>query len=399
MLQADYKLEESNSVLPPRTDPNEPHQVSCYPCHLQVIYPLNFVCIYYYLFLLWKLNKILIFIIQVTEGLALDTVCGTKVGQPEDGTLKSEMSNGTRNDETYKKNKKFSKSLQSCVLAKHSKSTGARSNAEPGSLGSTKAAKSEIERDSVPKKRGRKPNSLMNPEEGYDHTWISPGRKATTTVHRRKSHEGRVEDTPSENPDSSKANLSFENVAEPSALEAKTYRVLALPAQFPQHLLPGSNHRKRGRPKKNGNAVNQDAEPSSLSRSKGRFLNAREGEKALQSADLSVKKESEGLSNCDAKAQGRLRKIRIAAKPKEETTVAPGYLVSKKEAAVPCVPEEKPLCPSTMNVDGMNDKSLIQLVMKKRKRGDAPSKEDISETSGSKVLQLILSYSSTQDVC
>ncbi|KAG6728148.1 hypothetical protein I3842_02G158800 [Carya illinoinensis] len=344
---ADDKLEEStDSDLPPRTDPNEPP--------------------------------------QVTKGLAPDTVCGTKVGQPVDGTLKSAMSNGTRNDETLK-NEKISKSLQSRVLAKHSKSIGARSNAEPGSLGSTKAAKSEIERGSVPKKRGRKPNSLMNPEEGYVHTWISPGRK-TTITHRRKSHDGGIDDTASENPDSSMANLSLENVTEPSAFEAQTNKIVVPAAPSPEHGLPDSSHRKRGRPKKKGNTENQDADPDSLSRSKGRFLKAHDGEKALQSADLSMKKESEVLSNCDAKAQGRSRKIRIATTPKEETTVAPGYVVSEKEAAVPRVPEEKPLSPSTMNVDGMNDKSLIQLVIKKRKKGDMPSKRDISETSGSKMI-------------
>ncbi|KAF5453295.1 hypothetical protein F2P56_028207 [Juglans regia] len=355
---ADDKLEEStDSDLPPKTDPNEPP--------------------------------------QVTEGLAPDTVCGTKVGQLVDGTLKSAMSNGIRNDETLK-NEKTSKSLQSRVLAKHSKSIGARSNAEPGSLGSTKAAKSEIERVSVPKKRGRKPNSLMNPEEGYDHTWISPGRK-TTITHRRKSHDGGVDDTPSENPDSSMANLSLENVTEPSAFEAKTNEIVVPAAPSPEHGLPDSSLRKRGRPKKKGNTANQDADPDSHSRSKGRFLKAHVGEKALQSADLSMKKESEVLSNCNTKAQGRSRKIRIATTPKEETTVAPGYVVSEKEADVPCVPEEKHPCPSTMNVDGMNDKSLIQLVIKKRKRGDVPSKQDISETSGSKMISKSATKSTNRD--
>ncbi|XP_050894158.1 sister chromatid cohesion protein PDS5 homolog D [Lathyrus oleraceus] len=36
---------------------------------------------------------------------------------------------------------------------------------------------SETQLDIVPRKRARKPNSLMNPEEGYDHSWISSQSK------------------------------------------------------------------------------------------------------------------------------------------------------------------------------------------------------------------------------
>ncbi|KAF2301506.1 hypothetical protein GH714_025241 [Hevea brasiliensis] len=35
----------------------------------------------------------------------------------------------------------------------------------------------EMEPGTIARKRGWKPNSLMNPEEGYDHSWISAGRK------------------------------------------------------------------------------------------------------------------------------------------------------------------------------------------------------------------------------
>ncbi|XP_062155021.1 sister chromatid cohesion protein PDS5 homolog C-like isoform X5 [Alnus glutinosa] len=319
---------------------------------------------------------------QLNEGLAPGTVSPTKIGQAVDGTFKSVMSNGTRNDETFK-SVNSSKRLQRCHLTKRSKIIGARSNAEPGNLDSTKAAKSEIEPVSVPKKRGRKPNSLMNPEEGYDHSWICTGRK-TTNMRQRKSHDRGFDDSASENLDPKKATLSrLEKVTEPSGCQPKNNEITA-GSPSPDHSLPDASHPKRGRPKRKGNMVTH---PNSLSRLKGGSLNAPVEEKAPQSADLSLKKESDVTSNSDAKPQGRSRKIRITTKFNEETTLAPG-IVSEKESYVPCLPEEKPLQPSDMNVGTMNinDRLSIQTNIKKRKRDDTTSEKDVTGASGGKMI-------------
>ncbi|KAF5466855.1 hypothetical protein F2P56_016739 [Juglans regia] len=286
------------------------------------------------------------------------------------------MSNFAKNDNTLKK-EKISKSLQR-LLTRHSKSISARSNAEPGSVDSKKATKSEIQRVSLPKKRGTKPNFVMNPEEGYDRILISTGRK-TTNVRRRKSHDGGVDDSPSENLDPGKVTSSVEDVTELSDFQPKINKIVIAAAPFTDHSLPDASHPKRGRPKKKGNMVNQDANPNSLSRSKGRYLNSRVGEKAPQSADLSLKKESEVLHNSNTKPHGHTRKIRIDIKTKEETTLAPGYVVSEKEVAVPYVPEEKPLRPSAMN-----SRSSIRMFVKKRKRDHATCEKDITEASNRK---------------
>ncbi|KAG7998192.1 hypothetical protein I3843_01G246300 [Carya illinoinensis] len=328
--------------------------------------------------------------LQVIKGLAPDTVCCTKIGQSVDGTLKSMMSNFAKNDNTFKK-EKISKSLHR-LLTRHNKSISARSNAEPGSVDSKKATKSEIQRVSLPKKRGRKPNFVMNPEEGYDHILISTGRK-TTNVRCRKSHDGGgVDDSPSENLDPGKVTSSLEDVTELSDFQPKINKIVIAAAPFTDHSLPDASHPTSGQPKQKGNTVNQDANPNSLSRSKKRYLNSRVGEKASQSVDLSLKKEYEVLHNSNTKPQGHTRKIRIATKTKEETTLALGYVVSEKEVAVPYIPAEKPLRPSAMN-----SRSSIRMFIKKRKRDNATCEKDITEASNRKMISKSASKSTDRD--
>ncbi|KAG6734093.1 hypothetical protein I3842_01G255900 [Carya illinoinensis] len=328
--------------------------------------------------------------LQVIKGLAPDTVCCTKIGQSVDGTLKSMMSNFAKNDNTFKK-EKISKSLHR-LLTRHNKSISARSNAEPGSVDSKKATKSEIQRVSLPKKRGRKPNFVMNPEEGYDHILISTGRK-TTNVRCRKSHDGGgVDDSPSENLDPGKVTSSLEDVTELSDFQPKINKIVIAAAPFTDHSLPDASHPTSGQPKQKGNTVNQDANPNSLSRSKKRYLNSRVGEKASQSVDLSLKKEYEVLHYSNTKPQGHTRKIRIATKTKEETTLALGYVVSEKEVAVPYIPAEKPLRPSAMN-----SRSSIRMFIKKRKRDNATCEKDITEASNRKMISKSASKSTDRD--
>ena len=319
-------------------------------------------------------------------GVASDTVCPTKVGQAVDGASKSAVSNGTptRNDDGLK-NINSSKRLQSCRFTKHSKSIGARSYAEPENLDSMKAVKSELEPDSGLKKRGRKPNSLMNPEEGYDHSWIGTGRKTSKTLDHKATFPSMLE-----------------KVTEPSRFQPKTNEIITAASPSPDHCLHDASHPKRGRPKKKGNNVNQDADPNSLAMSKGGFLNAEVEEKAQQSADVSLKKESEVTSNSDTKPQRRSRKIRMSVKTNEETTQTPGRIVSEKEATTPSGTEEKLLQPSDINlgITNINNRLSIQTDSKKRKRKYASSEKDITEASNSKVLQFFfIKNSTTIDVC
>ncbi|KAF3973870.1 hypothetical protein ACB098_05G077700 [Castanea mollissima] len=303
----------------------------------------------------------------VTEGLTSDT-------------FKSVVINGTptRNDENLK-NVKSSKRLQSCRLTKHSKTVGASSNSEPDNLDSMKAAKSATESDSVPKKRGRKTSKLGRP---------------------RKSQDGGVDDSPSETPDTKAPSpLVLENVTEPSSLQPKTNEIITAASLSPDHCLPDASHPKRGRPKKIGNNKNQDANHHSLSMSKGGFLNAQVEENALQSADVSLNKESEVTNNSDAKPQRHSRKIQIAIKNNEEMTQTPSHVASEKEASDPSGPEEKLLQPADMNVGvtNINSRLSVQTDSKKRKRKYASSETDITEASNSKTISKSATKSANGD--
>ncbi|XP_040870247.1 uncharacterized protein [Glycine max] len=67
-------------------------------------------------------------------------------------------------------------------ITKNSKRGNVKANMETDNLDSVQESKLETQLNTVPRKRGRKPNSLMNAEEAYDHSWISqetkPGKSA-----------------------------------------------------------------------------------------------------------------------------------------------------------------------------------------------------------------------------
>ncbi|KAM3700168.1 hypothetical protein ACB098_05G077700 [Castanea mollissima] len=165
------------------------------------------------------------------------------------------------------------------------------------------------------------------------------------------------------------------------------------------HCLPDASHPKRGRPKKIGNNKNQDANHHSLSMSKGGFLNAQVEENALQSADVSLNKESEVTNNSDAKPQRHSRKIQIAIKNNEEMTQTPSHVASEKEASDPSGPEEKLLQPADMNVGvtNINSRLSVQTDSKKRKRKYASSETDITEASNSKTISKSATKSANGD--
>ncbi|XP_050944558.1 sister chromatid cohesion protein PDS5 homolog D-like isoform X2 [Cucumis melo] len=71
--------------------------------------------------------------------------------------------------------------------------------------------KAEDTLDSVPKKRGRKPNSLMNPDEGYEHYWIGKGRERSRLSNHKKSNDQKTKFSP--------VSLRIEKVSLPTKVE------------------------------------------------------------------------------------------------------------------------------------------------------------------------------------
>ncbi|KAF7843194.1 Sister chromatid cohesion protein PDS5 isogeny B-B [Senna tora] len=105
--------------------------------------------------------------IDVTMGLEPDMTCARDVAEAMEDVKpnKRNVSASTMNDK--------------------------RSNAKPsltdGDFEAVTEPKSGAELDTMPMKRGRKPNSLMNPEEGYDNSWIYEGKKSAKSVKSKKA--------------------------------------------------------------------------------------------------------------------------------------------------------------------------------------------------------------------
>lgn len=280
-----------------------------------------------------------------------DPPCLGEVVHDVDGISKSVTCNGTaasRNEDSVVKDK-LSNVLERCSQVERSQSFDAKCSAGRDTSDSLRNVKSETEPESAPRKRGRKPNSLMNPEEGYDHSWISSGRKIAKVPGRRKSDDKGVDCSPSLNQDSKKEalNLTDKMLADPTSASLKSG-------------LPDGSHHRRGRTKKQGSTVNQNADHNSLSVS----LSTRVEETASGSADFSLRKKPEDRSDTEIKHRKR-------SKTNEEISQPPGYGVSEKEAEVPSADKEKPL---QLSVTKKRRRSLVVAI----------SAQNISEASGGK---------------
>ncbi|BBG99185.1 Tudor/PWWP/MBT superfamily protein, partial [Prunus dulcis] len=234
-------------------------------------------------------------------------------------------------------------------------------HAQPNNSFSPKAVKSEVEPYSAPKKRGRKPNSLMNPAEGYDHSWIHTGRK---TQKRRKSNDKGSDASPAEGRLDGKAalHLTLEKVTEPPGLEPKPEADIGASSPLPQNNPPGGTQRRRGRPKKQV-VADHSANRGPLFAARREFSNR----------------------TFEAKARRHPRALERAEKTNEECLLASIPVVTDTEAAIPFDPDEKPQQQSALDVayGSTNDQSYVRTGTKTR-RGNATSSKESTEASGSK---------------
>lgn len=129
---------------------------------------------------------------------------------------KRSASSSTVDGEIVKK--KGSKRQPNSDRTKNDKRINTKPGLENGNSEYVGEPKSEAELDTIPQKRGRKPNSLMNPEEGYDHSWIRTDSKSEKSVQSRKARNSGCGFPPSESPASRKDKLLLEpeNVGEVS---------------------------------------------------------------------------------------------------------------------------------------------------------------------------------------
>ncbi|KAJ7962764.1 Sister chromatid cohesion protein PDS5-like B-B [Quillaja saponaria] len=322
----------------------------------------------------------------VLEGIAPDTDYPTEAAQVMDGILnfKNDDDNApTRNHESIEKENSEKQHLHPTKNAK-SNDTGGYS--EPDNLESLKEGKAETEPDSIPKKRGWKPNSLMNPEEGYDHFWISSGRKITK---RKKSNDKGIDCSPSENPVSRKPTLpsKVEKVSEIIVSQPKIDDTTQSASPMMDHTLPEGSRPKRGRPKKRSSMGNQGAGPNPVLGSKADSLNALQKSHAPEPAGVSSKKDYEDLNNFEFRPRTPSTKIGPASESNNDMTPDAGLVVSEMDNEVPCDAETK--SKSVMNVDATNineGRCLVQRDAKRKRRSTVSITKDVTETSVSKLV-------------
>ncbi|KAJ6341212.1 hypothetical protein OIU78_009396 [Salix suchowensis] len=271
-------------------------------------------------------------------GLSPNAACQGEVFEGKDVILKSKASKGTastRNAGTFKKDN-ASKMLEPCSLTEHSKSTDAWDKAET-EVGLEKEPKT------VPSKRGWKPNSLMNPEEGYD-PWFNTGRK-TTKLPREKHHDKGTDVLPSETP-----------VFQEGSFVIKTFEC---------------------------DKTNRIYLPK-LVKSLGLLpypLSNRVEEKAPKSDDTNWRKCSKETSDSEAKKQKHSRKVGLGSKTTKKISLSSGHVVSAKKSDLLFEPEEMPLHQSiVIAVRRFNKHGLsVPTGTKKRRLLDGTSDEDVTE--------------------
>ncbi|KAJ6694909.1 TRANSCRIPTIONAL REGULATOR [Salix koriyanagi] len=305
-------------------------------------------------------------------GLSPNAACRKEVLEGKDVIPKSIASNGTastRNAGTIKKDN-ASKILEPCSDIEHSKSTEAQDKAEPEAM-------LEMEPKAVPRKRGWKPNSLMNPEEGYD-TWFSTARKTTKLPH--ENHEKGNDDLPPETSVSKKVVLPLMHmkVTKPTGFTPQNDQISGSSPLTQQQGIPAGSHFKRGRPKKKGISVSEDADPSPLLLSKHESLSAQVEVKAPEFDGAISSKKSKVLSEPEEMpCVVSSKKSKVLGEPEEMPRV-----VSSKKSKVLGEPEEMSRVVSSKKSKVLGEpEEMPRVVSSKKSKVPSNKKRSLDVTS------------------
>ncbi|XP_027344630.1 uncharacterized protein LOC113857095 [Abrus precatorius] len=368
---------------------------------------------------------------DATKGHVLDITCERDVLIMDD--TKSIRSAGASTDgEAIKKS--GSKMKPGSEISKNSKRSNGRNNFETSNLESIQEAKSESQLTIMPRKRGRKPNSLMNAEEGYDRSWIYPGTKSRKSAVSRKARnsstafppsdkitsrrkdklhpkpktvsealvseqksekitksvQSRTEDIGSDCPPYENLASDMENVLSKPEETSKGCEALAFKhkisentnaaAFFTNNDIPDGFHTKGGRRRKIKNTGNQDIFPSAVSMLKEDKLKPLLQETSLDSPRVELQKESEVKP---------IRKIIFSMKIDGKTAAAPELVVAKTEPIFSCGDEGKhELGTNTelANIEG--DRSSAQTKVEKKWRLNVTPNKGLNKSSAVKELKI-----------
>ncbi|KAL1340350.1 hypothetical protein AAHE18_09G007800 [Arachis hypogaea] len=324
---------------------------------------------------------------------------------------------------------------------KNSKSSDTQANSEAGNLDAVKESRTETHPNTRSIKRGRKPNSLMNAEEGYDHSWIRSGkktRKLTSSkkngnsssvsllpedhtsqndemqskpetaseaqasqlekentpqpVQSKKTRNVSRDSSPNENPASGKENVpsKHKDTCEEHkvlASETKTDNNTDVSAPSPNPNFPDGSRRKRGRPRKKVSTGNQDVDPNCLSKSMKDNSSPQPEGNSSESPNDNLKKESKVRKDSEVKPHTSIRKIKFTMKSDKKNAAAPKSVVVGMEPKVPCEDDQKQK--SAVNVEVENreeDKPPSQKEAKKRKKLKSTANKDLDKSSADEEL-------------
>lgn len=129
----------------------------------------------------------------VIEDVKPDTVRLNEVGLPANNLSKPLQDDLTTQERTENaivlKNQNSLETLHSVCQLEHLNDSNEKSSLKPEPLADGEDSEAKADEGAIPRRRGRKPNSLMKPEEGYDHSWTGRGKNSLETPHGGKNHE------------------------------------------------------------------------------------------------------------------------------------------------------------------------------------------------------------------
>lgn len=286
----------------------------------------------------------------------MDPVFHEELSEAVDSISKSLMRNVTegtrdkcRNSDTVL-NIKPSKILEHCSHVEVPSSATATNGAGPDNFVDFDSVKSETESDTIPKKRGRKPNSLIN-SEGYDHSCIGTSKDTLRLPHHRKPDEKGVGFV-KQNLEDADVQLKDGKMTESIELSFQINESIGASASH-NSSLPGRSQLRRGWSKRKATMATENSDPNS-SLTKGLELKTHILEKLTPSAGGSLKMKCEAKT-LDPKRKKRSRRVEIDAK----TNQAPPYFVQEKEGMIQSdIVEKKLQQPTVKNYNNKNNITL-----------------------------------------
>ncbi|XP_059639252.1 sister chromatid cohesion protein PDS5 homolog D [Cornus florida] len=271
----------------------------------------------------------------VVVDLESDAIYTKEIGPSVDESFKSVMNDRTtqtRSDDTMSDSSSLEILERDCQTEQH-EGTDAGVEAQPENSDSSIKPEAEPE-EVLPKKRGRKPNSLIKPEEGYDHSWITlrsksegkidsknkpaMGQTKEETVPSLDNVFEKKEDGVPKDPEGRQESLGRQMVGKKQCgrkITSEKHVTEVTGASFYE----GSDL-KSSRPKRKGSLINHEGGLDLLSVPKGGLLSDKLEEKASRYADVSLKKKSECARESKTKpAMGSSKNV-LAAKSKKHVT-------------------------------------------------------------------------------